>query len=596
MARTKLNSNQLGEIQNEKLDSDLTAIGDLTTTGVLVRQSEGVIVATNNLALTSLTVGGTAVATTDSIATAVNSSQLIIDVSKRERGFDPDTRPLISWSKDETNLTISLTGTFTIFINGHRFQVESDSISMTLTSLLEGVHFIYYEENNDAPLLIHSMTPWSITYNKAPVVVFYWNATTNTLLGDLGYELHSCVLDWMTHFYLHHTRGTAFIDGFGLSGYTLNNSTASSLTLGITNGSIADEDVIIDIEHADVPSSYFQQKLTDPAQIPIYYKTGSQGYWRKSIANDYIGLVAGSGRLAYNEFTGGVWKQSEALSTYYCAYYIYATNMISEPIIAIQGQRQDSSLTNARNNTSINGMNLGNWFAVEFKLLYRIIYLTNNSYSNPLKSRIIEIEDYRGSSSTGNVAVPVQDHGQLAGLGDLDHSASSIYTDTLNFAGLFAGTTTTVQSALDIIDDHSHSFSSITSLPTTLSGYGITDALTSSNGTATNLQLNAVRYRQAADQSAGSGTVTMNFNDGDFFKITATGNIAIAISNIPSGYFVNMYLACHNFGAWSITWPSGTQWAGGVAPALTTSGKDLIGFSIDKNGVIMGALMGRDIR
>jgi hypothetical protein len=144
--------------------------------------------------------------------------------------------------------------------------------------------------------------------------------------------------------------------------------------------------------------------------------------------------------------------------------------------------------------------------------------------------------------------------------------------------------------------EHSHAFSEITSTPTTVSGYGITDALAATNSIATNLQLNAVRYRQATDQSAGSGTVTLNFNDGDLFKVTATGNISIALSNIPSGYFINLYLVCHDFGAWTIGWPSGTEWAGGVAPALTSSGKDLIGFSIDKNGVIMGSLMGRDIK
>lgn len=56
MARTKLNTTQLGLINNDRLDADLSAIGNLSGTGVIVRTGEGLESATTDLSLNSLSV------------------------------------------------------------------------------------------------------------------------------------------------------------------------------------------------------------------------------------------------------------------------------------------------------------------------------------------------------------------------------------------------------------------------------------------------------------------------------------------------------------------------------------------------------------
>jgi hypothetical protein len=113
---------------------------------------------------------------------------------------------------------------------------------------------------------------------------------------------------------------------------------------------------------------------------------------------------------------------------------------------------------------------------------------------------------------------------------------------------------------------------------------------------ATKLELNETCTRQAPNQSASSGTVTLNYSLGDFFKVTASGNISIALSNLVSGKVCSLTLLCVNFGAYTITWPSGTKWAGGIAPALTTSGVDALSFMKDGADNIYGFLLARDIQ
>ncbi len=56
MARTRLNTTQLGIISNDRLDADLSAIGNLEGTGVIIRSGEGLETATNDVSIRSLSV------------------------------------------------------------------------------------------------------------------------------------------------------------------------------------------------------------------------------------------------------------------------------------------------------------------------------------------------------------------------------------------------------------------------------------------------------------------------------------------------------------------------------------------------------------
>jgi len=100
----------------------------------------------------------------------------------------------------------------------------------------------------------------------------------------------------------------------------------------------------------------------------------------------------------------------------------------------------------------------------------------------------------------------------------------------------------------------------------------------------------AVRHDQEADTSAGSGTVTLNANNGVMRKVTATGNITIDFTP-TAGRPCSYVLQAVNFGAHTITWTGVDEWAGGTAPALTSSGEDFIGIIGDDGGLTYGYLI-----
>jgi len=100
----------------------------------------------------------------------------------------------------------------------------------------------------------------------------------------------------------------------------------------------------------------------------------------------------------------------------------------------------------------------------------------------------------------------------------------------------------------------------------------------------------AVRHDQEADASAGSGTVTLNANNGVMRKVTATGNITIDFTP-TSGRPCSYVLQAVNFGDHTITWTGVDEWAGGSAPALTSSGEDFIGIIGDDGGLTYGYLI-----
>jgi len=100
----------------------------------------------------------------------------------------------------------------------------------------------------------------------------------------------------------------------------------------------------------------------------------------------------------------------------------------------------------------------------------------------------------------------------------------------------------------------------------------------------------AVRHDQEADTSAGSGTVTLNANNGVMRKVTATGDITIDFTPI-AGRPCSYVLQAVNFGDHTITWTGVDEWAGGSAPALTSSGEDFIGIIGDDGGLTYGYLI-----
>lgn len=73
---------------------------------------------------------------------------------------------------------------------------------------------------------------------------------------------------------------------------------------------------------------------------------------------------------------------------------------------------------------------------------------------------------------------------------------------------------------------------------------------------------------------------------GNYFTKTATGALTWTFTNVPASRAFAVVLELTNGGTGTQTWPAAVKWPGGVAPALTTSGVDVLGFITDDGGTV----------
>ena len=94
------------------------------------------------------------------------------------------------------------------------------------------------------------------------------------------------------------------------------------------------------------------------------------------------------------------------------------------------------------------------------------------------------------------------------------------------------------------------------------------------------------------------GANDINLNSGNFFSKTISGATTLTVSNIPSsGTTASFILDLTNGGSAAITWWSGMKWAGGTAPTLTSSGRDVLGFFTHDGGTTWtGLLLAKDVK
>lgn len=93
----------------------------------------------------------------------------------------------------------------------------------------------------------------------------------------------------------------------------------------------------------------------------------------------------------------------------------------------------------------------------------------------------------------------------------------------------------------------------------------------------------------------GAGSV-VDLSTASRFKKTVTGNWTLSMAGIPAGAAACFVIKIVNGGAFTMTLPVGAVFAAGVAPILTVSGSDRLGFIKDPGGVWEVYVLGRDVK
>lgn len=405
-----------------RLSGDLSGTADTPTVPALANK-EDVANKSNNTALgTSATLYPTQNAVKTYVDAQVATGLPIAtfnaynDLQKEPTGFENNISTAISFDNATRTFDITPTsGSYDFYVKGTKF-TKSAPISLVIPNVT-GSHYIYFD--NTGTLVSTLVFDPTIITDNAFVSIVYWNTATS-VRTYFANERHGLVMDGATHSYLHTVLGARYLSGGALQGFSVNGTGNNATDAQFTSdsGSIRDEDLLI---------QYVAQ-----SQIPILYRIGSD--WRKKTADSFpviysgtAGYTGASGRLPYNQLTGGSWTLTEVPNNNFVLVHIFATNDIDNPVVGIQGINSYGSISSARTGAVSEITTLAGLPFAEFVALGSVIFETANTYANTPKARIRSTDtgadyvDFRGTQTFTPSSAVASSHSLLSNLSNDDH-------------------------------------------------------------------------------------------------------------------------------------------------------------------------------
>lgn len=331
---------------------------------------------------------------------------------KEPTGFENTTDSELTFTEGSRQISIAPTGSsFDYYIRGKKYTVSStDTATITDT---DGGWFIYY----DGDTLTASQTPWAFTDQKAFVAYVYWDATNDKMLIKAD-ERHGLTMDWATHQYLHFTRGTVAEKGTGelqdyieRGGGTLD----SHAQVGLSGGTIHDEDLSFNVVNSATPTEKYEQKLNPILYAPVLYRSGASGYWRRLDPTQFPCAWESGYRLKYNEWTGSTWQLTECSEGYFVNAYVAMSTSEEYPVMIILGQNQYNDIADA---SKEDYYDLTTTIPFpEFYSFYRLIFRTSSDYTNTPKAELYAFNSFVQPSVSEDRYVWTANYNGAAGSG-----------------------------------------------------------------------------------------------------------------------------------------------------------------------------------
>lgn len=431
-------------------------------------------------------------------------------------------------SFDDGTLTFSITPKagqtyFSHWENGQEYRnTVADELVIDNT---EGLHYIYY----DTGILTEAVNPTnasiaSVIIDKTIVSVIYWDATNSEAIWFAD-ERHECKLDGETHSWMHFSFGARYRTGMALNSFSVdgNGSSNTHAQFGLEVGGLSDEDLY-----------HTLSAVGSTVGIPILYKLGASGTWRSEIQSGFSVLKdAVSGRIYYNQYTGGAWQLTAVSSGNYVLMHVIATNNSLSKYMVMMGENEYATKKLAREGavTEINQIRTANLPGPEYIFIATVIYRTDDGYSNDVKSIIV-------STDTGDNYVDFRFHGinpsnTTSSHSNLSDLANDDHAQYLLLAGRSGGQSVSGQTTIaDLV------YTKTT--PTTVSA-----------------------------MSMGDATPNVDFSLHDIFTATMpAGNKTITFSN-PRTHMNAVIKVTHDSSARTLTFPT-AYWAGQTGTSAVT--------------------------
>lgn len=308
-----------------------------------------------------------------------STTELTVEVTDTN-GFPPDQRTGTQLLVDQVSRTFTiapLASDFHYYVLGDKFEQEA-SKSVVFADL-EGVHWMYFDGLDLKTIYNPTISQRIDIITKfAFVSYFYWNATDKKVEFDLLDERHGISMSPSTHVYLHITRGAQYGSGIAVGDVIVNGSgdLATSAQFSVTAGTFYDEDLVHITSQFDVGDT-----------MDVGYLLGSN-LTRTGTTAGFAMLTTGTGRLAYNLNTAGVWSLEEVGENDFVLLHLFAINGDNKQLLAIVGQAEYTTAGNARAGAATEISSIANTFEAEEQIpIATFILQTRNSYGNAVKAR-----------------------------------------------------------------------------------------------------------------------------------------------------------------------------------------------------------------
>jgi len=360
--------------------------------------------------------------------------------TRHENGFDLQTDsslPDLAWNDSTRTFTCSVQSgesNFYFWTDGHK-HTKTTTQSIVIPDTTD-TYYIYFNNSGTIQYLAYGSIIPEVFYEYAIAGLVYWNATAGK--GMAGKELHGYRMDSRTHQYNHDTYGARYASGMDITGLTDGGDTYTNISSGV----FWDED----IKHEPALQT----------NAPFIYRLGTDGEWTSTTPDLNVSYNAGGSYDVWNENTGSTWQltQGGALTDYWIIFLIVTPDLTGYSYKKVIGQNAYSTRAKARNAIASEKSQLAmdGLPSPEFVFLYAWITKRNGT-----------LED----DGDGNVYYDLRpEKGGSGGSGGDASLAGDVVTDVTNFDTHLSSSDTTVQDALETIDDHTHTASQITDFDT----------------------------------------------------------------------------------------------------------------------------------
>lgn len=336
---------------------------------------------------------------------------------KYPSGFEDRTQVSISFNNATRTITIAPTGSaFYYRILGKRFEVTSPAqlqIPNTAGSW-------YFSFTNTGALVADQNFHDFGDITKIPVSVAIWSTTDQQAiyLGDQRHEVH---MPWIVKKRLQKADGPGVgVTDFVAGDYLLNEDGSSNthITFSLTGGLMYEADLDHTVVHSASPSLKGEQTLNGIAKIPMYYKSGPTGEWRRLDPTDYA-LALNPGSTPYwNEWTGSTWQLSPMPSKSYGATFLVITPNLQPgyAVIGIVPQFIANNLIDA----TVDIYKMSDFSGVPITEVYPLVlavYEANSSFTNTPKARYVAFVGTEGLESQIDRYAVLGSYGGAANVG-----------------------------------------------------------------------------------------------------------------------------------------------------------------------------------